>query len=321
MDRWEPGADLCVLKQRAEVLRKIRRFFEERRLLEVETPLISRFPAVDQHLEAFKVISEPGAPPRFLITSPEYHMKRLLAAGVESIFQLTKAFRRDEAGSHHNPEFTILEWYRKGWDHWQLMDEIDGLLQTLLHTPPAEYLSYCDAFQRILGIDPLQLSLEAFLAVCEQFDLKPPQVLTTKEADRDERLNLLLGMLIEPHLGMERPLFLHDYPASQANLARLYPERPELAMRFEVYYKGIELGNGFCELTDADFQEQRFHLENAARVRAGKEKLAIDHRFLNALQAGMPDCAGVAMGVDRIVMLCLGMENVDQVTAFSWPRA
>lgn len=321
MDGWKPGAAIQILRQRAELIASIRDFFLKRGVWEVETPSMSHFPAVDLHVDSFSVKTFHDSIPAYLITSPEYHMKRLLAAGSGSIYQLCKAFRCDTAGIKHNPEFTILEWYREGWDHRKLMQEIDDLLQLLLKTLPAEYLSYHDAFIRLLRVDPLLLTTDQFVALCRAQQVVPPVDLLEPEADRDERLNYLLGVFIEPELGKERPVFLIDYPASQANLAKLYQDRAGYAMRFEVYYQGIELGNGFCELTDSSVQKKRFEETNQARVKLGKEPLPIDSAFLAALAAGMPDCAGVAMGVDRMVMLALGMKEIDQVMAFSWSRA
>ncbi len=321
MTDWKPGASIKTLRQRADLIKQIRTFFEERNVLEVETPSISRFPAVDLHLDCFSIQASFGFNPGYLITSPEYHMKRLLAGGSGSIFQICKAFRREESGSRHNPEFTILEWYREGWDHWQLMEEIDSLMQLILNTAPATYLSYKDAFNNLLGIDPLSFSAKDFEAVCRQKKSVPPPDLLQPDTDKDEQLNFLMGSFIEPELGKHSPVFLHDYPASQANLAKLYQEKPGYAMRFEVYYRGVELGNGFCELTDPEIQRQRFETENQARLAMGKEELSLDHHFLDALKTGMPECAGVAMGIDRILMLALGIGDLDQIVAFSWSRA
>jgi lysyl-tRNA synthetase class 2 len=321
MDAWQPGASIQVLRQRAELIAGIRGFFHKRGVLEVETPSISHYPTVDLHLDSFTVHAAFQNHPNYLITSPEYHMKRLLASGSGSIYQLCKAFRCDEAGSKHNPEFTILEWYREGWNHWTLMQEVDDLLRTLLNTQPAEYITYQEVFAGSLKVDPLSLTRDQFAMLCREKRVTPPADLLLAETDRDERLNYLLGLFIEPGLGKERPVFLHDYPASQANLAKLNAAHPGYAMRFEVYYQGVELGNGFCELTDSAEQEKRFQEVNRARVGFGKQELPIDDTFLAALKAGMPDCAGVAMGVDRMIMLALDLAEVDRVMAFSWKRA
>ncbi|MBU2510255.1 elongation factor P--(R)-beta-lysine ligase [bacterium] len=321
MTDWKPGASVDTLHQRSSLLTKIRTFFKNRNVLEVETPSISQYPTIDLHLESFSVNTNESERLRYLITSPEYHMKRLISAGSGSIFQICKAFRCDETGRNHNPEFTILEWYRVGWDHWRLMSEIELLLDLLLNSGPADYLSYCDAFQQFLDINPLLISQEQFLSICGKHGLLPPACLESESVARDEWLNYLMGFLIEPNLGKEHPVFIYDYPATQANLARIHEDNPSLALRFEVYYRGIELGNGFYELTDAKAQEKRFKDENQIRIRSGKEGLPIDNLFLSALEKGMPECSGVAMGVDRIIMLALGKTSIEEVITFNWPKS
>ena len=318
MQTWQPGTSLETLKKRAELLQKTRAFFLSKGVLEVETPSLSRFPTLDLHLESFQTSTKFTNRTSYLITSPEYHMKRLIAAGSGSIFQICKAFRCDESGARHNPEFSILEWYRQDWDHWKLMTEIELLLERLLGTGKAEYLSYNEAFQHYLMFDPLTISKEIFLDVCRQKEVVPPADLEASDTEPDEWLNYLLGMFIEPQLGATKPLFLHDYPASQASLAKLNEGHPETALRFEVYYQGIELGNGFSELTDARLQEERFCVENKKRKQLGKEELAIDQNFLNALKHGMPECSGVAMGFDRLVMLALHKKSINEVMTFTW---
>lgn len=321
MTTWRPGTSLDTLKKRARLLQQVRDFFSERGVLEVETPGISHFPTLDLHLESFPVFHPEKTLQGYLITSPEYHMKRLISAGSGSIYQLCRAYRCDESGTRHNPEFTILEWYRVGWDQWQLMKEIEDLMRLLLGTGPADYTSYQEAFEGTLSVDPFSLPLERFAEICSQHNLQPPDYLLQKDIDRDERLNYLMGFLIEPHLGKECPVFLHSFPASQASLAKLDEDRPGCAMRFEVYFQGLELGNGFCELTDAEAQEKRFREENRKRRAAGKKELQHDHRFIEALKHGMPDCSGVAMGFDRLVMLALGKHSIDEVQTFTWNRS
>ena len=321
MNSWTPGASIQNLRKRAELLKCVRAFFEKRDVLEVETPAISEFPTLDLHLESIKVktglITQPTA---YLITSPEYHMKRLLSAGSGSIFQVCKAFRADEAGFLHNPEFTLIEWYRVGWDHWRLMSEIEELLDILLQTGKAERISYPDIFKTVLDCDTKNLCLEQFHRICGNHENKPPVDLCREDIARDEWLNYLMGMFIEPKLGSERPVFIYDYPASQANLAKIYDDNPEASTRFELFYKGIELGNGFQELTDAEIQKKRFVNENRLRKETGKKELPIDYRLISALQSGMPDCAGIALGFDRVLMLALNEKKLDNVTAFSWNR-
>lgn len=321
MTPWRPGTSLDTLKRRARLLQQVRDFFSLRGVLEVETPGISRFPTLDLHLESFSVFHPDKTLQGYLITSPEYHMKRLISAGSGSIYQLCRAYRCDESGSRHNPEFTILEWYRVGWDQWQLMKEIEDLMQLLLGTNTADYISYREAFEGALSMDPFTITLERFAEICSRHTLQPPDYLLLQDTDRDEWLNFLIGFLIEPHLGRDRPVFLHSFPASQASLAKLDDDNPQCAMRFEVYFKGLELGNGFCELTDAEAQENRFREENRKRRAAGKEELAYDPRFIEALKQGMPDCSGIAMGFDRLVMLALGKHSIDEVQTFTRDRS
>ena len=289
--------------------------------MEVETPSVSRYPAIDQHLEVQTVKPGPHAQIRYLISSPEYHMKRLLSAGSGSIFQVCKAFRQDEVGQRHNPEFTMIEWYRVDWDHWRLMDETEDLLQHLLKCEKAERLSYRDAFLKFSDQDPFQLTTASFRKCCADNTLSAPDYLIDDGATLDDRLNFLMGVLIEPCLGAKHPVFIYDYPASQANLSRINPKNKLLSERFELFFKGMELGNGFHELADAAEQASRFQKENRLREEAGKNPLPVDQSFLDGLASGLPDCAGIAMGFDRIVMLALDRASIDEVTPFSWDRA
>jgi len=321
MSSWRPGCSIEIMRKRAELLHKVRTFFRERGVLEVETPSVSRYPTIDLHLESLTV--EPGAntQTRYLITSPEYHMKRLLCAGSGSIFQICKAFRQDELGQRHNPEFTMIEWYRVDWDHWQLMDETDALMRELLGSEKADRLSYTNAFLIHSGQDPFGLTASSFRKCCEDNALSPPDYLTNEGGSRDERLNFLMGALIEPNLGLERPIFIYDYPASQANLSRINPHNRLLSERFELFFRGMELGNGFHELADADQQASRFEKENCLREEAGKNPLPVDKAFLDGLASGLPDCAGIAIGFDRIAMLALDRAAISEVTTFPWDRA
>jgi len=321
MSDWRPGCTADLLRKRAELLQEIRSFFNKRGVLEVDTPTISRFPAIDLHLDPLTVNTVSAGPVRYLITSPEYHMKRLLCAGSGSIYQICKAFRQDESGQRHNPEFTMIEWYRAGWDHWQLMDEVDALMQVLLRSTAADRISYDDMFQRQAGVDPFSLTAESFLSCCEKHALSPPGYLTGADGSNDDRLNFLMGALIEPSLGAERPVFVHSYPASQASLARINPENPQVSERFEVFYKGMELGNGFHELADAKEQASRFKKENRLREKIGKPPFPVDDAFLAALNHGLPDCAGIAMGFERLFMLAHGVNDIEDVIPFSWDRS
>ena len=320
MNFWQPGASTDILILRAELLHRIRDFFGQRSVLEVETPSLSKFPTVDLHLESFRLDADQDSNSRYLITSPEYHMKRLLSAGMGSIYQICKAFRHEEAGQHHNPEFTILEWYRLNWDHWRLITEVEALLDNLLGCGKADRVTYQEIFETILEIDPFSVTPKDFHDVCRARQITPPSDLKKRGTPVNEYLDFLLATFIEPKLGLDRPVFIVDYPATQAHLARIHPEKPQLAQRFEVYYSGIELGNGFFELADAKEQKERFIAENQRRKALGKSELPVDHRLLDALYSGLPDCSGVALGFDRIVMLASGKTHLDEIMSFSWDR-
>jgi len=314
---WQPGADLQKLQQRAALLAQLRKFFAERAVLEVETPQLMAACVPDPMIEALRVQYH-GATTQtlYLQSSPELAMKRLLAAGSGAIYQICRAFRDNETGHLHNPEFTLLEWYRPRFDHYQLMLEVEDLLRQILQCPPAHYLSYQQAFIQYAQFDPLQVDLA-------QLQQRIAQWMSAESAQslaRDACLQLIMSQEIEPHLGQTVPTFVHDYPASQASLARCLTENSQLAARFEVYVKGIELANGFYELTDADEQLQRFKAELQQRQQAGAHQPPLDEKFLAALDAGLPDCAGVALGVDRLLMLQTGASCLDEVLTFSMSR-
>jgi lysyl-tRNA synthetase class 2 len=314
---WRPSASFDALRVRAETLASIRGFFSDRAVLEVETPALSAAAATDVHIHSLSCRPDLGdGRPLFLQTSPEYAMKRLLAAGSGPIFQICRAFRDGEAGRRHNPEFTMLEWYRPGWDHHRLMDEVDELLAAVLGTPRSERLSYAEAFQRHAGVDPHRAP-DAELAA-RVAKLEPPD---PAGLDRDDLLNLLLSHVVEPRIGLDRPTFLYDFPASQAALARVRPADPPVAERFEVFVNGTELANGFHELADAAEQRRRFEHDVAERRRRGLPVVPLDDRLLAALEAGLPDCAGVALGIDRLIMLRLGTRDIAETIAFPIDRA
>ncbi|AOM42090.1 elongation factor P--(R)-beta-lysine ligase [Xenorhabdus hominickii] len=314
---WQPSAPIANLLKRAEILAEIRRFFAERGVLEVETPAMSQATITDVHLVPFQTrFVGPGAADGltlYLMTSPEYHMKRLLAAGSGSIYQMGKSFRNEEAGRHHNPEFTMLEWYRPHYDMYRLMNEVDDLLQQILDCESAESLSYQQAFIRYLEADPLTASKEKLREVAAKLDLSN---IADHEEDRDTLLQLLFTMGVEPHIGIEKPTFIYHFPASQAALAEISKEDHRVAQRFEVYFKGMELANGFRELTDSSEQRLRFEQDNRKRETMGLPVQPIDEYLLQALAYGMPECAGVALGVDRLIMLALGAERISEVIAF-----
>lgn len=319
---WQPTASIEQLRQRATLLASIRQFFSERQVMEVDTPAMSHATVTDIHLHTFQTeFVGPGyadGSKLFFMTSPEFHMKRLLAAGSGCIYQINKAFRNEENGRYHNPEFTMLEWYRVGFDHHQLMDEMDDLLQRVLSCEEAERMSYQQAFIDVLGVCPLEGSMDELKVVAGQLGLSD---IAEPESDRDTLLQLLFSVGIENKIGQVVPAFVYDFPASQAALAKINPQDARVAERFEVYFKGIELANGFHELDKPKEQLTRFEQDNAKRLAMGLKPQPIDHHLIAALEAGLPDCAGVALGVDRLIMLALGCDHIDQVTAFPFPIA
>jgi lysyl-tRNA synthetase class 2 len=319
---WQPDASIALLKQRAQIIMAIRGFFADKEVMEVETPALSQATVTDLHLACFSTtFVGPGfsqGKTLHLQTSPEYAMKRLLAAGSGSIFQISKAFRNEEAGRFHNPEFTLLEWYRLGFDDFALMAEVDELLQLVLVTGKAEQLSYQGAFLKYLNIDPLDTTIEALHQVLANHGLAD---VVGESDDQDMCLQLLFSQLIEPKIGQDIPCFVYHFPASQASLAKLNTQDTRVARRFELYFKGIELANGFDELTDADEQLRRFNEDNTKRIIAGKSANDIDTNFIDALRAGLPDCAGVALGIDRLIMLATDQHSIERVLSFSLQRA
>lgn len=286
-------------------------------MLEVETPLLGRFTVPDLHIDSMRIgDSDAGYGERFLQTSPEAFMKRLLAAGSGSIYQICKAFRDRERGRRHNPEFTLLEWYRVGYDHHRLMDEVDELLHAVAGQPPAERRTYRQVFLDHAAVDPHAASLEELEHSCRTLGLAGEAL-----DDRDTALAFLMTHTVEPHLGRGRPTFVFDFPHTQAALARVRPGQPSLAERFEVYIDGLELANGFHELVDADEQRRRFSEQIAERDRRGLSPVPLDEALLAALEHGLPPCSGVAVGVDRLLLVLLGGDDLRQVLAFPADRA
>ena len=317
MSGWRPTASLAVLTERARLLAATRGFFAERDVLEVETPLLGRASVTDVHLASLSTELTGRRARLYLQTSPEYAMKRLLAAGSGDIYQVCKAFRDEPAGRHHNPEFTLVEWYRTGWDQRALMDEVEALLVRLLGArlaEPAERLSYAAAFERVLDVNPFAAPIATLAALAARRLGADP---ATHGGDRDTLLELLMGALVGPALGVGRITFIDGYPASQAALARRLPGSPATAARFEAYLEGIELCNGFHELADATEQRQRFEADLCARAARGLPALPLDERLLAALAAGLPDCAGVALGFDRVVMLSTGVASLEAAMTFT----
>ena len=319
---WQPTDPIANLLKRAKIVNEIRHFFADRGVLEVETPTMSQATVTDVHLRAFETqFTGPGAAQGitlYLMTSPEYHMKRLLAAGSGPIYQMGRSYRNEEAGRYHNPEFTMLEWYRPHYDMYRLINEVDDLLQQTLECESAESLSYQQAFLRYLDIDPLTAEKDKLREVAAKLDVSN---IADTEEDRDTILQLLFMVGVEPHIGLEKPTFIYHFPASQASLAEISSEDHRVAERFEVYYKGVELANGFRELTDAAEQRQRFERDNRKRASMDLPEQPIDENLLAALEHGFPECAGVALGIDRLIMLALGAERISDVIAFPVDRA
>jgi lysyl-tRNA synthetase class 2 len=319
-DSWRPSAALPALRRRAEALRKTREFFHARGVLEVETPALVRAAVSDVNLECASV-SLPGLEtPLYLHTSPEYAMKRLLAASSGDIYQLCRVYRGAERGRQHNPEFTMLEWYRRGFTLEDLMMEVAELTRSLLAdaTLPVEMLSYREAVQRHAGLDPLDASVDELRRAAQWRGL---DVESCRRAGRDELLDFIVGAHVGPALGARSLTFLHRYPASQAALARLDEKDPRVALRFELYHRGVELANGYHELASATEQRRRFESDQELRRARGLPVRPLDERLLEALDAGLPDCAGVALGFDRVIMLAMNAASIDEVLAFPLERA
>jgi lysyl-tRNA synthetase class 2 len=317
---WRPTASREALAHRAALLGMTRAFFAARCVLEVETPILSAGGVTDPQIESMTtcVADAPGA--RYLSTSPEYAMKRLLASGSGDIFQICKAFRDGERGRWHNPEFTLLEWYRLGFDDQALMREVDELVRSLLlprrRLAPAEHLRYADALAQHAGVDAHDASDAELSAAAAAHGIRCEASL-----DRDARLDLLMAFVVGPKLGLDRPTFICDYPASQAALARLKPGSPAVAARFELYLDGLELANGFHELANEPEQRRRFEADLATRRDRAQAQPRLDEHLLAALAAGLPDCAGVALGFDRLTAVALGAGGLGDVIAFPFDRA
>jgi lysyl-tRNA synthetase class 2 len=324
---WHATASLQNLRHRSAILAKVRAFFAARDVLEVETPLLGSSTATDPHIHSFLVPHVYSAQKAgYLQTSPEFPMKRLLAQGIGSIYQISKAFRCGERGRLHNPEFTLLEWYRVGFDHHRLMDEIDALMHEILHTTAADRMTYAEAFATYLHLDCERSTVAQLQACAKQQQLDCHGVdnelvaNVADSGDKDFWLQLLVSHCIEPHLGKDRPIFITDFPASQAALAKLNAANPLVADRFELYFKGIELANGYHELCDAREQRRRFLADNAQRAQHNLPLIPIDEFLLAALENGMPACAGVALGMDRLIMLACGAHAVEEVMSFTIER-
>jgi lysyl-tRNA synthetase class 2 len=314
MKNWKPGTAQETLRARAALLADLRRFFAERGVLEVDTPLLGSSTATDVYIDSFAVFDTTPAIPvtQYLQTSPEFAMKRLLAAGSGAIYQLGKVFRRGESSPRHNPEFTLLEWYQPGYSLTELMDEVEILLQAVLACGPIARLSYRELFQQHLHFDPHRMSPEALRNYARaRIDFGSDDFSAT------DYLQMLLAQCIEPEL--PEFCFIYDYPVAQAALARIETdaEGQAVARRFELFGRGMEIANGYFELTASEEQRIRFESDNARRAALGLTQYPIDELLLAALDSGLPACSGVALGVDRLLMLLLGVDDIRQVISFT----
>ncbi len=313
--RWRPGASRAAVEARAELLRAIRTWFSTHKALEVETPVLSRAGSNDPNIRSF---STDSASKRFLRTSPEYAMKRLLAAGFRDIYELGRVFRAGEKGRFHNPEFTLLEWYRCGWTYLDLASEVADLIrfcgQGQFDDWEVQRVSYRDIFKLHTGLDPFHCTESDLASVAAERGVHAAPL------GQQEWLDLLLSQVIEPNLPGETITVIHDFLPEQAALARIRPGDPPVAERFEVYIGQLELANGYQELTDAREQLERFERERSHSRTRGEEAPPVDLDLIEALRHGLPECSGVALGVDRLLMSMLKLEHMDAVLAFSYER-
>ncbi|MEG3639122.1 EF-P lysine aminoacylase EpmA [Magnetococcus sp. PR-3] len=310
---WQPGMDRAQLAQRARLLSQLRSHFEQTDALEVDTPILHHALAPEEHIEPIRC--QDGALEGYLHTSPETCMKRLLAAGSGDIYYLGKVFRSEELGRLHNREFTMLEWYRVGWTLDALVTETAQLIGTVLDLPISKPLSYADAFTQAGGPNPHTASLAQLQQWAKTHRLSYPDGLV-----REELMDYLQAELVEPRLPPKAVVVVDRFPAQRAGMAQIDPGPPAVAQRFEIYVNGVELANGYLELTDAVEQRQRLESVNRRRQQQGLPAITMDQRFLAALQAGLPAVSGVALGVDRLLMLQMGAESLDSVMPFTQSR-
>lgn len=313
-ENWRPTADPARLKARAGLLRDIREFFSNRGVMEVETPLISKAGNTDPEIQSIRTSDG-----KYLRTSPEFALKRLLAAGNGDIYELGRVFRAGESGRSHNPEFTMLEWYRIGFDYHRLMDEVAELVRHCAHGVfdqwPQQKLSYRQLFLQYLDLDPFMANEQHLCSKAKEHGIDDI------ELDRNQWLDLLISMVIQPALPVECLTFVYDFPIEQAALSRIRQGSPPLAERFELFLGRTELVNGYQELTDPEEQRQRFNSDNSQRKQSGLDCPEIDDHLLDAIEYGLPECSGVALGVDRLLMAICGAGSINEVTAFPSSRA
>ena len=314
---FRPTCDRDSWVQRQALMRRVRTFFEARGVLEVETPSVSNAGGTDPQLDYFEVEGK-----RYLMTSPEFHMKRLLAAGFGDIFQITKSFRKDEFGAHHNNEFSMVEWYRVGMPQEQLMNEVEALVSDILgKRVHARRTRWIDAFKNYAGVDPLSATEGSFAEACTKRNIPLP--VDVSAMSREDWWDYLMVFAVEPSLAKNGPEFILDYPQSQAALAQTYmgEDGHTWAKRFELFVDQVELCNGYTELTDATEQRRRFEADLEIRKQMGKPLPTQDENFLVALESGMPACSGVALGLDRLFMLAMNKKEIKDVILFPSPIA
>ena len=315
---WQPDASLETLKKRAKFINTIRQFMADRDILEIETPILSKFGNTDPNISSLTTeLSRPdqqGAKEYFLHTSPEFPMKRLLAAGSGPIFQICRVFRDDELSSLHMPEFTMLEWYRPGFDHHDLMSEINDLLE-LLAFPPANKMTFREVFQAATGLNPYETNRDSLEKEAKS------RGLSSSDLAKQALFDFIISDILHKDAQVQSPVFIYDYPECMSALAKLSDSTPIVAKRFELIIKGIEIANGYDELIDPEEQKQRFENDLHKRLLAQGPEIPCDQSLLAAMQYGLPDMAGVALGLDRLFMLSQGMTNIKDVMAFSFLRS
>ena len=313
-EHWRPGASRYAIEARAQLLADIRSFFAERGVLEVETALISPVGNVDPNIESIVTDDD-----RYLRTSPEFMLKRLLASGLRDLYEMGRVFRAGEAGRHHNPEFTMLEWYRTGMPYLDLADEVAELVRACgrgrFEGWPVRRIPYREFFRRETGLDPW------LCGETELEDCAAERGVNSGPLDRQQLIDLLTAEVVQPALPGEQLTVVYDYPPEQAALARIRSGEVDMAERFELYLGQAELANGYQELTDPVEQLARFERDARQRERRGQARIPVDRRLVAALEAGLPECSGVALGVDRLLMAILKLDRIDAVLAFSTDRA
>jgi elongation factor P--(R)-beta-lysine ligase len=308
---WQPSASLEVIKKRASLLQQIRGFMDTREIIEVDTPILSHFGVSDPYIQSLTTscAAESDAV-LYLHTSPEFCMKRLLAAGSGSIYQIAHVFRNEESGKRHNTEFSMLEWYRIGFNYYELMDEVAELLNDIgLEIP--DKMTYADAFKQSIEIDPHTVAISELQSLCKQ------QGWEDASDDRHALLDFLFSDAVIKNLNQTKPLFIYDYPECMSALATLKKGEPIVSERFELFIAGMEIANGFNELIDADEQVKRFEKELSTRRNKGLAEPPIDKGFVEALKSGLPECSGVAVGIDRLLMVLSEKDDINEVSTFT----